>query len=264
MPFTLAHPAAAIPLVRPLRRYGLLSALVIGSIAPDLSYVLAIRGLHPATHSLPGLFWFCLPAGLLSYGLFHVVLKGPLLGLLPDWALHRLGRFTAHYQSLPAVSWRTVIASLTCGALSHIAWDAFTHQRGPAVILFPVLQFHLFSVGGYHVYLYTLLQHASSVVGIALISWWSWRWLKAAPVSPYSLPVMLSQPARLTVVALIAGVSAAFGCINGASACGEQAGMLAMQAFAAKAFTSAIPAFVFLAVVYSIAWHLRRLGRKTS
>ena len=35
MPFTFAHPAAVVPLLRPLGRYGVLSALVIGSIVPD-------------------------------------------------------------------------------------------------------------------------------------------------------------------------------------------------------------------------------------
>ena len=38
MPFTLAHPAAVIPLCGILRRASVPSALIIGSMAPDLVY----------------------------------------------------------------------------------------------------------------------------------------------------------------------------------------------------------------------------------
>jgi hypothetical protein len=88
LPFTFAHSAAAVPLRHVLGRFGVLSALVIGSIAPDLAFVLPIGVARLDSHSLAGLFWFCLPAGLLTYLLFHRVLKGPLT--LPR---HRLPQY---------------------------------------------------------------------------------------------------------------------------------------------------------------------------
>src|SRR5262245_4745992 len=90
MPFTFAHPAAAVPLHRPFGRYGVVSALVIGSLSPDIAYFLPLSVAHADSHSPTGLLWFCLPVSLLSYVLFHTLLKGPLLGLLPDFALSRL------------------------------------------------------------------------------------------------------------------------------------------------------------------------------
>ncbi len=61
MPFTLAHPAAAAP----LRRFGLvLSALVVGSMAPDFPYFLPGLPQDKFGHTLAGVFWFCVPAGL--------------------------------------------------------------------------------------------------------------------------------------------------------------------------------------------------------
>ena len=36
MPFTVSHVAAILPLHKPLRRLGLLSAAAIGAMAPDL------------------------------------------------------------------------------------------------------------------------------------------------------------------------------------------------------------------------------------
>jgi hypothetical protein len=51
VPFTLAHPAAAVPLLRPLGRRGLLSALVIGSMAPDLWYFVPFDVTRADSHS---------------------------------------------------------------------------------------------------------------------------------------------------------------------------------------------------------------------
>lgn len=73
MPLTFAHPAAALPLLRPLGRYGSLSALVIGSIAPDLAFIVPIGASREQTHGLAALLTFSLPAGLLAYVLFHVL-----------------------------------------------------------------------------------------------------------------------------------------------------------------------------------------------
>src|SRR5882757_2416325 len=80
MPFTLSHPAAVIP----IRRYGILSALVVGSLAPDILYFIP-RVHHSGAygHTLPGLFFFCLPLGLAALWLFHTFLKRPLISLFP-------------------------------------------------------------------------------------------------------------------------------------------------------------------------------------
>ena len=176
MPFTFAHPAASVPILRPLGRYGVLSALVIGGLAPDLAYFLPFKIARAETHSLLGLFWFCLPASLLSYVLFHNFLKEPLLELLPAFASRRLGTYNRHI--LSPTRWLAVIISLLCGAITHVVWDAFTHEGAQAVIAFPILQAHLFSVGSYPVYVFKLLQHMSTCIGLFLVLWWSWRWLK--------------------------------------------------------------------------------------
>ena len=52
MPFTLSHPAAVIP----LRRWGIFSALIIGSIMPDSVYFLPFMDEHDRfAHTLPGI-----------------------------------------------------------------------------------------------------------------------------------------------------------------------------------------------------------------
>ena len=95
MPYPFAHPAAVLPLAA---RFGVPSALVIGSVAPDLWYLLPFID-RAQTHSLSGVLAFCLPAGLLLYLLFHFVLKEPLIALLSPRLRHLLA---AHCRLAPA------------------------------------------------------------------------------------------------------------------------------------------------------------------
>src|SRR5512134_324687 len=90
MPFTFAHPAAAVPLRRWLGRYGTVSALVIGSMTPDLAYFLPCGVSRAQSHSVAGLFWWCLPVGAAVYLLFHTVLAPPLVALAPRGLRARL------------------------------------------------------------------------------------------------------------------------------------------------------------------------------
>src|SRR5947209_1700166 len=79
MPFTLSHPAA----VMPIRNYGVLSALVAGSMMPDSLYFIP-NGQHESYgHTLPGLFFYCLPVGIVLLWFFHRFLKKPLISLFP-------------------------------------------------------------------------------------------------------------------------------------------------------------------------------------
>ena len=131
MPFTLAHPAAAIPLRRVLGSYAVLSALVIGSLTPDLSYFVPVRIPRGASHSPLALLWFCLPMGLSVYVAFHAFLKRPLVSLLPSYLRRRLIPVVDHPGGLPAAPWAGVVVSLVAGATTHILWDAFTHSGAP-------------------------------------------------------------------------------------------------------------------------------------
>src|SRR2546422_563636 len=83
MPFTLAHPAAVIPLRRVLGRASVLSALIIGSLSPDVIYFIPLGIGRATSHSLAGLFWFCIPVGFVGYLLFHALLRPIGYYLLP-------------------------------------------------------------------------------------------------------------------------------------------------------------------------------------
>jgi len=178
MPYPFAHPAAVLPLARPLGRFGVASALAIGSIAPDLWYFVPFveRG---DSHSVAGLAWFCLPAGLLVYALFHLFLKQPLIALLSP----RLRAFTP--ARLPAVPWSAVIVSLLAGTVTHLAWDGLTHS---------------YDEGWRH----NWLQHASTASGTLVLGWWIWRKLRRAPAAPAALSPLARAATLLAFVAVAA------------------------------------------------------------
>lgn len=105
MPYPFAHPAAVLPLVPLMGRFAVAPALVIGSMVPDAWYL--VPGMVRAdSHSAAGLFWFCLPVGLLAYLTYHYL----------------------RTSSLPGKPWLAVVASLLAGALTHLAWDGLTHS----------------------------------------------------------------------------------------------------------------------------------------
>ena len=206
MPFTFAHPAAAIPLRRCLGRVAVPSALVIGSVMPDCPYFLIFSMPRAMSHSLPALFWYCVPVGLALYLVFHLFVKLPLISLMPAVLANRLAAVVAGPR-LPAVPWWHVLLSLLVGAVSHLLWDAFTHGGGAAVRTFTSLRTELFALGNYHMLVFKLLQHASTILGMAALVVWIVDWIRRTPAHGMC-PISLSRRARAGCVALILAVTA--------------------------------------------------------
>lgn len=181
MPYPFAHPAAVLPLVPAMGRFAVPSALAIGSVAPDLWHLLPFVE-RADSHSAAALFWFCLPAGLLAYALFHLVLKDPLIALL--WP--RLGAFAC--RGVPKAPWSAVVISLLVGALTHLAWDTLTHTND-----------HTMQDPNW-------FQHANTALGSAILGWWIWRRVRRAP----PLPDPVSAFHRGCAALAIGGVMAIF------------------------------------------------------
>jgi hypothetical protein len=229
MPYPFAHPAAVLPLARPLGRFAVPSALAIGSMAPDFWYFVPLleRG---ESHSLAGLAWFCLPAGLLAYALFHLLLKQPLIAL----ASPRLGCFTP--AGLPQVPWRAVIVSLMVGALTHLAWDALTHSYDEAA------QRH------------NWLQHASTAFGTMVLGWWSWRKLRLVPAAPGPL----SPLARASIVLALLGAGALAAWV---AAEPPAADLLALRQFLRTGGFAAVQALSVALLVYCLLFQRKMFRR---
>jgi hypothetical protein len=174
VPFTLSHPAAVIPLAR-----GRLvpSALVAGSMAPDVPYFLSMGELRGATHEPLGIVTIDLALGAGLLVAFHLLWKWPLVALAPAWARRRLAG-PARGLRRSMIPW--VPLSLLVGTVTHVFWDAFTHRYHSFAGFMPWLVTTSFA--GLETYRW--LQYLSGVLGAAIVVWWSWRWLRRAPALP--------------------------------------------------------------------------------
>jgi hypothetical protein len=198
VPFTPAHPAAAVPLSRWLRSP---SALAIGAMLPDLAYFIPLGVSGAQSHSLAGIAWFCVPAGVTSYFLLHLLIRPLLVCLAPSWLRQRLNPEWAT-PSLPRQRSGFVVASIAAGALTHLAWDSFTHASGFVVAGIPALSARVPLLPGYNPAVFTVLQHASTLLGLSLLAWWGYQWLLSRSPSEQELPGV-SSPTRVLFVLLL-------------------------------------------------------------
>ena len=173
MPFTLAHPAAVLPLRRvPLMRT---IPLMIGAIAPDVPYYVPWRvakHIPQETHTFLGTLTLDLPMGLvmlLLIWLLRAPLAAPPGPRLEAKCLAALERFGGRLSN-----WALAPLSILIGAWSHLVWDSFTHADGWMVSRISALSapVSLFSYTGE---LCHVLQYASSVFGLAVLAIWLLR-----------------------------------------------------------------------------------------
>jgi hypothetical protein len=263
MPFTLAHPAAALPLARPLGRFGVPSALVIGSLAPDAGYFLPLPVPRGGTHGLPSLVLFCLPVGLAAYLAYHAVLKHPLAALAPRSVQARLAPVLGAPGALPAAPWSGVLLSLLAGAATHLAWDSFTHFGTPLVDAAPLLRARLFSVLGHPVFLVKLLQHLSTALGLALLAHWTRRWLRAAPRPAQPAPPPVPFAIRSGVLAASLALAAAVSLATAAPVASQAFSLWRIESAARSAAVSGVNAFGACLLVFAALWHARGLMRRS-
>jgi hypothetical protein len=167
MPFTVSHAAAALPIAALNKRLPL-AALMIGSMAPDFAYLLPVEYSRLETHSLAGLFTFCLPAGLAVWLYFVTVLERPTIAFLPDAWRIRVPRSVLTPREVGMAS-----LAILLGAITHLVWDSFTHSSTPVVEAIPGFRDSYLDVAGLRVPVYYVLQIASSVLGLAALGLWA-------------------------------------------------------------------------------------------
>lgn len=187
MPVTLpAHAAAILPLCHPRLRFLPPVALVVGSAAPDLSYLTGVYGTFP--HSWRGLFEYCLPAGLAAYLWVELLIlplwrrRGPSLGGYDT-------RRFAVSRGLPRrfMEWLWVGVSLLLGATTHLLWDGLTHVGDwPERALFQGARVELL---GARISWARILWGASSVLAsLGVLAWWARRYKSLPAPAETALP----------------------------------------------------------------------------
>jgi len=180
VPFTLAHPAAILPL-RGIRYLHTLP-LILGAMSPDLPYYLpgSMQRNVPDTHAFEASFTICLAlAYLLMIALF--VLRRPLTALLAPRARWLCLRSLAPLRE--PRGWLLAIPAIILGTWTHLLWDAFTHSDGWVVHRVAALSAPV-TVGSYTGPLCHVLQYLSSVFGLTVLAIWYTRLRAPARVHP--------------------------------------------------------------------------------
>jgi len=209
MPFTLSHPAAALPF---LRTRLLPSALVIGSMVPDFEYFLRFSPKGGFGHTLPGVFLFDLPVGLIAFWLFHAFLKEPLYSWLPQPVQQRipLGPSSPSVQS-PAHLVLALLSILT-GIATHILWDSFTHRGFWLYRHWLFLHRTIALPDGFQLEYLRVIQHVSTAVGAAVLLFWLRHWYRRTPPNQpvFAQSSQRTPRASLLLISLIALTAAVF------------------------------------------------------
>jgi hypothetical protein len=207
MPFTLAHPAAVLPLrgVRHLR----MAPLILGAMAPDLPYYLpgGIARYVPVTHAFVHSFLTDL---LLGYALLGAVflLQRPLTALLSARARTLCLRALSAFRR--PLEWAYAAPAILIGVWTHLLWDSFTHADGWMVRRVSALSASLI-IGPYEGTVAHALQYLSSAVGLCLMVLWYGRLPAPAVASGPGAARSAAGPVLLLVIVaglLIGGVQA--------------------------------------------------------
>jgi hypothetical protein len=213
MPFTPAHVAAVLPVVRRTAgRPGWTAALVAGSMAPDLPYYVpvSVSRLAPvdltreATHSLAALPTTTAVIGLVTALAWDRIAEPVVRDALPRRVAGRLR------PQGPRATWRDLPFLYLCtvaGVATHDLWDLLTHAGGPAAGRVGWLRSDLAGAPAA-----SWLQVTSSAVGMLAVLCWAVLLLRGRPVHdvPRQARWLPWSVAALAVLAVIVGVLAAW------------------------------------------------------
>lgn len=248
LPFTGSHPAAVLPLLG-----GRLpaSALVIGTLTPDLPYFFPVKVTTAQTHSLSGVLGADLVLGVFLFIVWHMLLVRPLIWIAPTAVQRRIPAdlrtgLAGRLSTAGDLGW--VCLALAIGGLTHVVLDMITHENMWTVRYIDALNGSLLGLP-----LHRWLHMAISVLGLALLGRFLAQWWHKAPLVGPTNPVRSSLrrgTAGLVLgVATLSGLSRAIGQMPVGSPAAAQSALIAGMV----AFFSTLGAWV---VLLAVGWHL--------
>lgn len=263
MPFTLAHPAAVLPF---LRQPFVPIALVAGAMAPDVPYFAMVSSTSGAwyapmlnganSHDFSQILTVGLPLALVLAGFLWLVVK-PLRWALPDsWVPDKPALKGRPPTSARVALW--TFYSLMLGLLTHLAWDSFTHSYGWVVERVPLLASEPFA----GIAVYRLLQHGSTLAGLAFIVIW---YLKRQKASGHrgKTGERVGRKVRTVLLALFLVVPATAAAVLGLGSKPAMEDAATAGSFLWIVITRGGAALVVALAAYALVWHavsvIRRL-----
>ena len=180
-----SHQAPVLPLKRWRPHWFSGLALVLGTVAPDLAFILRLdENGSPLSHSVVGLFLVDVPLVIVLHALATGLVLPWLLPHLPGGAplhLHALARCRPVTDSSGLA--RVALSALV-GAATHVFLDGFTHgnHAGWALAFLPVLGTPVPSIGG-HAPLHDALQ-LWLTIGLGALALRDWGRMASALPTP--------------------------------------------------------------------------------
>lgn len=210
MPFTISHVVAVLPLTTPrLARWFPPSALVIGSMVPDVPLLAPYLGSYAWSHDLLiGPITYDLVVGLAVFALWTYALRRPLTDLAPPGLRTRL----SPERAVRGRVWLRAGLSIVIGAYTHVLWDSFTHANRWGVRQIPALSQLWGPLPGFK-----WLQYACGIGGLIVLGWWLVRWWRRTPphpVPPSRSPVPFRRFALVVVPLCVVGIALLAGIVQ--------------------------------------------------
>lgn len=169
MPFTPAHPAIILPLLR-VRRLSA-TGLIVGTVTPDFEYFFKLSVNSRVSHTWWGVLYFDIPVVLLLSIVFHVIVKQQFITNLPAFLQKRFhDTLMFDFIGYLKTNFLFFLISAAIGSASHIFWDSFTHENGFFVNAIPFYKDVVVPYDGARYPLFYALQHFSTAIGLLLVS----------------------------------------------------------------------------------------------
>ncbi len=211
MPFTPAHAAPALPLLR-LRLVP--SALVVGTMAPDFEYFLRLAPGGGFGHPASGAFLLSLPMALAVLWIFHALVKAPLVHLFPDAIRLRIAGRIGPFRFGGPGRFVLIAVSALVGIATHIVWDSFTHSYTWPVHYLPWLTQRVTVPLLGSIEHCTILQHLSTMLGLLAVVAWVVHWYRNTPPAGIDRAPAISASRRYMVLGCIGSAAILGGIIR--------------------------------------------------
>ncbi len=229
-----------------------MSAIVMGCFAPDFPHLLSLSPDTLLGHTFVGMFVFDLPLAIAALWLFHAFIKQPMLLFLPAGIRLRLTSSVNNFPFWPWERLSLIALSILIGAATHIFWDAFTHPNSWICQHWAYLRGSVELPVTGEMQIYKLLEYASSILGLAVVAVWIWRWYGAT--KPSTAPVVEPVDAAQcrTFVAVLPVLAMLGGALRAYHKNGIQLQIRPIVHFTADVVVSAITFFLLELLVYGV------------
>jgi len=107
--------------------------------------------------------------GLATFWIFQRMIKTAVMEVLPDHTYWRWRPLAAPADLWSLKQWVLAALGILGGAVTHLVWDAFTHEGARGIRMIPALDDPVMDIAGHRLMGHRLLQDGSSLIGLAVV-----------------------------------------------------------------------------------------------